>query len=819
MGIPRFYKIITERYPLLVELAQEKEKGAGYDNLYIDMNAIIHMNTHNNEKEEKEKNMEEMCRNICEYVDRVVHLVGPRDLVFISVDGVVCRTKMNQQRSRRFASTKEARPQFFDPNCISPGTEFMQYQQDNILQYIQRKKETDELWKNLTIVYSGHRIPGEGEHKIMSYIRDTDKESRGKRHCIHGMDADLILLTLLTSMPHFSILREETNIKNERTERFLLFHSHILREYICLEMKIHIRDAAVPSIINDIVLVMNLFGNDFVPGAFNIVESFDRVLEIYGRQYRKHRSHLHQKGVINWRVYLEFLKELTEYEIVFHLEKSMGAAPEPKKDKQKGRQGTAEELLEDSYKDFLALATSVLQAATKRNKLPFITKEVLAAARAPNTRNANSIVANILGSATQGAEHREKGDEKGEKKQLLKQLQSAPLLESLPLLQQAQTVWQAMREQKYHEKQIEKESVEIYLLAQQWICFYYFRSCPSWRWYYNSHYSVYVTDAYEKLRDVIAALPETATNRDICFGISGDNLDKNPFSADRPISPFVQLLGILPPQSKSLLPAALQPVFSELKEYYPMDFKTDKNGKKAAWEALCLIPFVDIDRIEQAVRSKIDKVSSWEAERNAKDTIYIWQKESEKMETLDAHHKNMPQLHKLVLGTSKIKLPQYTPSLFSKSLNGRMSKVVMRSFFAGERNRLVVTLKTCSELAILLRDWEQNPSSTRLEWVFDGRHTYVGFPYLTPCRIKTIKYKNLVVTLNKKNELERAAVSKEQQKSIKDVTKTLFFKKGIYVIYKDDYAVCEVDGQEEVYPLEVLVYNKYIALARSSAPE
>ena len=32
---------------------------------------------------------------------------------------------------------------------------------------------------------------------------------------------------------------------------------------------------------------------------------------------------------------------------------------------------------------------------------------------------------------------------------------------------------------------------------------------------------------------------------------------------------------------------------SSVKDYYPLDFKTDLNGKQQPWEAVVLIPFID----------------------------------------------------------------------------------------------------------------------------------------------------------------------------------------------------------------------------------
>ena len=89
---------------------------------------------------------------------------------------------MNQQRSRRFRSSKEAEKlaatilardgslperDAFDSNCITPGTDFMLKLGLAMRKWIQYKQETDPMWKNgCDVVVSGPDVPGEGEHKV-----------------------------------------------------------------------------------------------------------------------------------------------------------------------------------------------------------------------------------------------------------------------------------------------------------------------------------------------------------------------------------------------------------------------------------------------------------------------------------------------------------------------------------------------------------------------------------------------------------------------------------------------------------------------------
>lgn len=113
------------------------------------------------------------------------------------------------------AEGKEA-PSLFDSNAISPGTKFMFELNRQLEFFVQYKLNTDPLYQKLEVVLSDSSVPGEGEHKMMDYIRQAKtlpEYDPNTRHCFYGADADLIMLSLLTHEPNFMIIREEHVIK------------------------------------------------------------------------------------------------------------------------------------------------------------------------------------------------------------------------------------------------------------------------------------------------------------------------------------------------------------------------------------------------------------------------------------------------------------------------------------------------------------------------------------------------------------------------------------------------------------------------------
>lgn len=109
MGVPVFFKWLSMRNPKIVKDAIEPEPDAftsgnpAIDNFYIDMNGLIHPSCNpRGENIKVPKNFEEQCENIYDYIDKLINIVRPRKTLYLAIDGVAPRAKMNQQRSRRF---------------------------------------------------------------------------------------------------------------------------------------------------------------------------------------------------------------------------------------------------------------------------------------------------------------------------------------------------------------------------------------------------------------------------------------------------------------------------------------------------------------------------------------------------------------------------------------------------------------------------------------------------------------------------------------------------------------------------------------------
>ncbi len=125
MGVPAFFKWLCLRYPKILMEARENlnlgfnlnelyfnnfgvdESMPPIDNLYFDMNGIIHPCAHPDDRDSP-TSLAEMFNAIFDYCDKLIRIIKPRKLIYMAIDGVAPRAKMNQQRSRRFRAALSA---------------------------------------------------------------------------------------------------------------------------------------------------------------------------------------------------------------------------------------------------------------------------------------------------------------------------------------------------------------------------------------------------------------------------------------------------------------------------------------------------------------------------------------------------------------------------------------------------------------------------------------------------------------------------------------------------------------------------------------
>ena len=296
------------------------------------MNGIIHACSHGNDNETVlHPSYDNIFDDILTQIEVLVGIVRPNRVLVIAVDGIAPRAKLNQQRSRRFRTSKASKeanngrkgaPEVnFDSNCITPGTSFMCQLDLRIKAFVDLKLNScdkNSLWKGLEVHFSGSSVPGEGEHKIISYIRNWKNSASYRtntRHCIHGADADMIMLSLATHEPFFLVMRDipesyrpkrrkwgptaataataintTTTVPSSGAElhKLLFIRINILREYLVNDLLEDLPllglEIDFERIIDDFVFLTFLVGNDFLPSlpAIDIGDgAFDIIFEAY----------------------------------------------------------------------------------------------------------------------------------------------------------------------------------------------------------------------------------------------------------------------------------------------------------------------------------------------------------------------------------------------------------------------------------------------------------------------------------------------------------------------------------------------------------
>jgi 5'-3' exonuclease len=213
MGIPYYFRVITQAYHGIVGSVMPP-----VDHIFFDFNGAIHQSAKAIIDQKKNSaavmlGVEEELpieRDIMEaveaYVRDMVRMVRPKRGVYIYMDGVAPHAKLMQQRKRRYLSMLRYKllgtTPVWDTNAISPGTMFM----TRLAAFLKKRVQEEPLSGQATTRFSFSDENGEAEHKIFAFLARIPHD---ERVVIHGLDADLIMLSLLSHRPNITLMREQ----------------------------------------------------------------------------------------------------------------------------------------------------------------------------------------------------------------------------------------------------------------------------------------------------------------------------------------------------------------------------------------------------------------------------------------------------------------------------------------------------------------------------------------------------------------------------------------------------------------------------------
>ncbi len=571
MGIPSYFSWLVKHFE--DDIIYDNNPYENTHQLYLDYNGGIHPAARN----KPESSIPEMINYILIYLEYLIDTVNPSELIFIAIDGGAPAAKMKQQRSRRFKTIKEIKElnqikkdynikieekKQKDFNMISPGTEFMSIISKEIVYFLEKHKKGK--YKHLKIIFTDSSVPGEGEHKILAYIR---QQTLNKNCAIYGLDSDLIMLALSTNRNNLTLVRENTLIKDNdfdfETDKFPK-----LSYFIIDNLRNHI-----VNIMNPYTSLMELEGLKI----FSVKDNNNNSLKINDNcninfLYEKMKS----KKFFNEES--DTIKLVRDYIFISFL---LGNDFVPSFESLKIREGGIEQIVRAYKKVIQNKCQYLLDDDLKINEEFFYELILLL----------SEIETHLLKKQKKSRDYRIKSKNSTYKpSDYMEAIQEYQSVDGLynDIINVFNDGWEKRYyEYFFHIKKTEsynRESqietiCEDYIKALHWISKYYFDKCPDWYWYYQHEATPLLNDFAKYI---------ISNPKKIC---------SVNFTMHQPIQPLYQLLIILPPQSSKLLPKTLRKIMkndeSPFIHYYPIDFGFEYYGKRFKWECHPKVPMIN----------------------------------------------------------------------------------------------------------------------------------------------------------------------------------------------------------------------------------
>ena len=161
-----------------------------------------------------------------------------------------------------------------------------------------------------------------------------------------------------------------------------------------------------------------------------------------------------------------------------------------------------------------------------------------------------------------------------------------------------------IEEENNDTKKLLNSCVENYIESLYFTLQYYYIGCPSWSWHYHFRIAPLLGDVYHYLDEN-----------------SNKNVEKSGnFELGSPMTPYQQLMFILPPQNDTILPEALRPIFHDNElgatQYYPTEIRIDAafGGKTMYSEAI--LPEINDEELLVIIKKHEKNLTESEKIRN-----------------------------------------------------------------------------------------------------------------------------------------------------------------------------------------------------------
>jgi len=333
MGIPFYFKYLTQKYSKCMNHSNFSNH---VDYFFLDCNSIIYDSVKYLQDQKEELNDESVITQFLFRIWEYVQQIKPQKVLFLALDGVCPLSKMKQQKARRYktAANSSINDDSWNTLCITPGTPFMNKCSKSLEQAFAYKEKELNLQQ---ILISTSDEVGEGEHKLFAWLRQQPLSMTPITLYVYGMDADLIMLSLLhlkyvgpngqlwvfrepppqtqQQLQHSSFNPSKPSKQNQNRANVMTFIDIVqLGNAICQEMKsldIEYRNQTIC----EYIFLCFFLGNDFLPHfpSLNIrTHGIAALIETYHQLGRKRLISLN--GDIQWIQVKNFIHRCALYE-------------------------------------------------------------------------------------------------------------------------------------------------------------------------------------------------------------------------------------------------------------------------------------------------------------------------------------------------------------------------------------------------------------------------------------------------------------------------------------------------------------------------